>query len=51
VIHTPVWLAEQARLAGAVVVNVNPHPGEVDAVAEVSFRGSAMEYFQESAEA
>ena len=51
VIHTPVWLAEQARLAGAVVVNVNPHPGEVDAVAEVSFKGSATEYFQESAEA
>ena len=46
VIHTPVWLAEQARLAGAVVVNVNPHSGEVDAVAEVSFRGSAAEYFQ-----
>ncbi|MEE2715891.1 MAG: Sir2 family NAD-dependent protein deacetylase [SAR324 cluster bacterium] len=49
VIHTPVWLAQQAQLAGAVVVNVNPHPGEVDAVAEVSFRGSAGEYFQEGA--
>ncbi|MDP7317658.1 MAG: Sir2 family NAD-dependent protein deacetylase [SAR324 cluster bacterium] len=51
VIHTPVWLAQQARLAGAVVINVNPHPGEVDTVTEVLFRGTAAEYFQEAAAA
>jgi NAD-dependent SIR2 family protein deacetylase len=45
VIHTPVWLAEQARLSGAVVVNINPIPGELDNVSEFSFRGTSSEYF------
>ena len=48
VIHTPVWLAETAQHSGAVVVNINPHPGKVDKVSNMNFRGSAAEYFQES---
>ena len=46
VIHTPVWLAEQARLSGTVVVNINPNPGELDNVSEFSFRGTSSEYFR-----
>ena len=45
VIHTPVWLAEQARLTGAIVININPHPGELDKVSEFNFRGTSSEYF------
>ncbi|MBS1256560.1 MAG: NAD-dependent protein deacylase Sir2 [Deltaproteobacteria bacterium] len=45
VIHTPVWLAEEGRISGAVVVNVNPNPGEVDKVSDHTFRGTASEYF------
>ncbi len=48
VIHTPVWLSETAQRSGAVVVNINPHPGKVDIVTNMNFRGSAAEYFQES---
>ena len=48
VIHTPVWLAETAQHSGAIVVNINPHPGKVDKVSNMNFRGSAAEYFQES---
>ena len=48
VIHTPVWLAETAQRSGATVININPHPGEVDKASNMSFRGSAAEYFQES---
>jgi hypothetical protein len=44
-IHTPVCLAEQARLSGAVVVNINPNPGELDNVSEFSFRGTSSDYF------
>ena len=45
VIHTPVWLAEEGRISGAVVINVNPNPGEVDKVSDYTFRGTASEYF------
>ena len=45
VIHTPVWLAEEGRISGAVVVNVNPNPGEVDRVSDYTFRGTASDYF------
>ena len=45
VIQTPVWLAQEARMAGAVVINVNPHPGDVDAVTDYQFRGTAADYF------
>ena len=45
---TPVLLSEMAQLSGAVVVNINPHPGEVDKVSDMNFRGTAAEYFQES---
>ena len=48
VIHTPVWLAERAQSSGAVVVNINPNPGYVDKVAELTFRGTASEYFQDA---
>ena len=48
VIHTPIWLSEMAQLSGAVVVNINPHPGKVDNVSDMNFRGTAAEYFQES---
>ena len=48
VIHTPVWLAEQARLSGALVININPHPGVLDKVSEFSFRGTSSEYFRNS---
>ena len=48
VIHTPIWLSEMAQLSGAVVVNINPHPGKVDKVSDMNFRGTAAEYFQES---
>ncbi len=48
VIHTPVWLAEQARLSGALVININPNPGELDKVSEFSFRGTSSEYFRNS---
>ena len=45
VIHTPVWLAEEGRISGAVVLNVNPNPGEVDRVSDYTFRGTASDYF------
>ena len=45
VINTPVWLAEEGRISGAVVINVNPHPGEVDSVSDYTFRGTASDYF------
>ena len=45
VIHTPVWLAEEGRVSGAIVINVNPNPGEVDKVSDYTFRGTASEYF------
>ena len=45
IIHTPVWLAQEARDSGALVINVNPHPGEVDQVAQHSFVGTALDYF------
>ena len=45
VIHTPVWLAEEGRISGAVVINVNPHPGAVDKVSDYTFRGTASDYF------
>ena len=45
VIHTPVWLAEEGRTYGAVVVNVNPNPGVVDTVSDYAFRGTASDYF------
>ena len=48
VIHTPIWLSEMAQLSGAVVVNINPHPGKVYKVSDMNFRGTAAEYFQES---
>ena len=48
VIHTPVWLAERAQFSGAVVVNINPNPGKIDKVSELTFRGTASEYFQET---
>lgn len=48
VVHTPVLLSELAQRSGAVVVNINPHPGEVDKISDMNFRGSAAEYFQES---
>jgi len=48
VIHTPVWLAEQARLSGALVININPHPGVLDKVSEFIFRGTSSEYFRNS---
>ena len=48
VIHTPIWLSEMAQLSGAVIVNINLHPGEVDKVSDMNFRGTAAEYFQES---
>ena len=49
VIHTPVCLAERAQFSGAVVVNINPNPGKVDKVSELTFRGTtASEYFQEA---
>ncbi|MDP7175429.1 MAG: Sir2 family NAD-dependent protein deacetylase [SAR324 cluster bacterium] len=48
VVHTPVLLSESAQRSGAVVVNINPHPGEVDKISDMNFRGSAAEYFQES---
>ena len=48
IIHTPVLLSEMAKLSGAVVVNINPHPGKVDKVSDMNFRGTAAEYFQES---
>ena len=48
VIHTPVWLAERAQFSGAVVVNINPNPGKIDKVSELTFRGTASEYFQEA---
>ena len=44
VIHTPVWLAEEGRISGAVVINVNPNPGEVDKVSDYTFRGTASDY-------
>ena len=47
VVHTPVLLSESAQRSGAVVVNINPHPGEVDKISDMNFRGSAAEYFQE----
>ena len=45
IIHTPVWLAQEARDSGALVINVNPHRGEVDQVAQYSFVGTALDYF------
>ena len=48
VVHTPVLLSESAQRSGAVVVNINPHPGEVDKISDMNFRGSAAEYFKES---
>ena len=48
VVHTPVLLSESAQRSGAVVVNINPHPGEVEKISDMNFRGSAAEYFQES---
>ena len=48
VIHTPVWLAERAHFSGAVIVNINPNPGKIDKVSELTFRGTASEYFQEA---
>ncbi len=48
VVHTPVLLSKSAQRSGAVVVNINPHPGEVDKISDMNFRGSAAEYFQES---
>ena len=48
IIHTPVFLSEMAKLSGAVGVNINPHPGKVDKVSDMNFRGTAAEYFQES---
>ena len=45
IIHTPVFLAQEARDSGAVVINVNPHRGEVEQVAEHSFVGTALDYF------
>ena len=47
VIHTPVWLAERAKLSGAVVVNINPNQGELDKISDITFRKSASEYFNE----
>ena len=46
VIQTPIWLSEMAQLSGAVVVNINPNPGKVDKVSNMSFMGKADEYFQ-----
>jgi NAD-dependent deacetylase len=46
VIQTPIWLSEMAQLSGAVVVNINPNPGEVDKVSNMSFMGKAEKYFQ-----
>ena len=46
IVPTPILLSEMAQLSGAVVVNINPNPGEVDEVSDMSFRGTAAEYFQ-----
>ena len=45
VIHNQVWLAELVRVSRAVVVNINPNPGELDNVSEFSFRKTSSEYF------
>ena len=45
VIHTPVWLSQEARESGAKVINVNPHPGEVDAFSHHNFIGTAEDFF------
>lgn len=45
VIRTPVWLAGEARIAGAIVININPNPGDVDDVSDLNFRGPAADYF------
>ena len=47
ILPTPVLLSKMAQLSGAVVVNINPNPGEVDKVSNMSFMGKADEYFQE----
>ena len=46
VIKTPILLSKMAQLSRAVVVNINPNPGKVDKVSNMSFRGTAAEYFQ-----
>jgi len=46
IIHTPVWLAEEGHSSGAIVVNVNPNPGELDRVSDYSFLGTASDYFK-----
>ena len=46
IIHTPVWLAEEGRKSGAVVINVNPHPGAVDRVSDYIFSGTASDFFK-----
>ena len=44
-IHTPVWLAQEARESGSTVININPHPGEVDQCSHFNFEGTAGDYF------
>ena len=46
IVPTPILLSEMAQLSGAVVVNINPNPGKVDKVSNMSFMGKADEYFQ-----
>ena len=46
VIHTPVWLAEKAKLSGSVVVNINPNQGELDKISDITFRERASEYLK-----
>ena len=46
IVPKPILLSEMAQLSGAVVVNINPNPGEVDEVSDMSFMGKADEYFQ-----
>ena len=46
IVPRSVLLCKMAQLSGAVVVNINPNPGEVDEVSDMSFMGKADEYFQ-----
>ena len=46
IVPRSVLLCKMAQLSGAVVVNINPNPGEVDKVSNMSFMGKADKYFQ-----
>ena len=46
IIHTPVLLSEMAKLSGAVVVNINPHPGKVDKVSDMNLCALRMSTFR-----